>query len=230
MSKTTAAPPRPPATARTAPAQNAPVAPASVALPRRGVVATLRILATRRRFIVDRRSQFRAAFLVAGLAGVLLLMLNLSLYYSRKDALSTLLAGAPELGPLLRAQNRLELTLVLLGSFIFLVGVFVVTLLETHKTAGAALVISRRLRDLVQGRRGARLHLRKDDNLREIEHAFNALSERLDREAQEDARTLEAMARTAEELAGPEEAQRLAGRLREYAARRLAPTPPPYGA
>ena len=117
--------------------ESAPAAPESLAS------KSLRILGLRRRFLLDRRSQIRAGLLTTGTNFVLLLLLNLSLYSSREQSAAALIAEAPELAPMLRSQNLLELVLVLASSIVFLAGVFVVTVLETHKTAGAAFNLRR---------------------------------------------------------------------------------------
>jgi methyl-accepting chemotaxis protein len=131
--------------------------------------------------------------------------------------MAVILAESPELEPILRAQNRLELTLVAAASCIFLCGVFMVTLLETHKTAGAALHVVRKLERLGEGRYTTRVNLRKDDNLRRIETAFNAMADALGRRAQRDAEALEQLAAAAERLEHRPEATALAAELRRLA-------------
>jgi methyl-accepting chemotaxis protein len=60
-----------------------------------------------------------------------------------------------------------------IGSLVLLVGVFAVTIFETHRTAGAAIGITRRLRQVAEGNLDARLALRRGDSLRDLEEPFN---------------------------------------------------------
>jgi hypothetical protein len=177
----------------------------------------LTALGQRRTFLIDSRSQLRAGFLTATCALILLLLLNLSLYSARRTVTEGVLADSPELGKILHAQNRVELALVVTASVVFLLGVFVVTVLETHKTAGAAYNLARHMAVIEYGQYGGKVRLRKDDNLRELESAFNAMSDALARRALREAEELDELARDAERLGAPE-ASRLVERLRTRAA------------
>lgn len=177
-------------------------------------------LAQRRHFLVHARDQLRAGFLVAMVVLLLLVLLNVSLYAIREGKSSEILSDVPELESIIRSQNRVEFTLVLLASVVFLTGVFVVTILETHKTAGAAYNLSQRINDIRQGRYNARLRLRKGDHLRELEVAFNDMSRALQERTWRDVDALERMAVEAEKVESPVEASQLASRLRELAEHR----------
>ena len=87
------------------------------------------------------------------------------------------------------------------------------SILETHKTAGAAYNIQRRLEDLRSGRYSASLTLRKGDNLMELEQSFNALAKTLRDREWEDLETLRQLAADA-----PTDPTGVAGRLRALAA------------
>jgi len=140
----------------------------------------------RRSFLVHKRSQLRASLLTASTVALLLVFVNLVLYAASARARAGLLVDAPELEPLLRGQDQVELGLVLVASLVFLAGVFVFTILETHRTAGAAYNLERRLDALSAGSYGTRLKLRRGDNLGELERAFNDLATTLsEREAAE---------------------------------------------
>jgi hypothetical protein len=180
-------------------------------------VRALEVLGQRRRFIIDRRSQLRAAALTTAAALVLLVLLNLSLHGARARSAAVVLHDAPELAPLIRSQNRTELGLVAIASVVFLLGVVTVTVLETHKTAGAAFNVARHLRAIREGRYRARLKLRRGDNLMELESAFNDMARGLEERVRQDAEALERFADECEKLSGPDEATRLAESMRERA-------------
>jgi methyl-accepting chemotaxis protein len=176
----------------------------------------LRILGQRRRFLVARRTQLRASLLAATVVLALLVLLNYSLHASRSAKTAVILAEAPELVSVLRSQDRLELLLIGVASAVFLVGAFVVTVLETHKTAGAAINLARRMGEVGAGRYGVTVRLRKDDNLKELEHAFNEMTRTLCKRAWDGAERLEEIAADADRLGAPRAAE-LAARLRALA-------------
>lgn len=167
----------------------------------------------RRAFLINRRYQLRASLMTATVVLVLLVFVNLVLYTASARHSSQILIDSPELEHILRGQDRVELGLVLVASIVFLAGVFVVSLLETHKTAGAAYHIERRLDELRNGRYGSSLTLRRGDNLVELERAFNALAETLRDREREEVETLERLAAHISSDPGA-----VAGRLRTLAA------------
>jgi methyl-accepting chemotaxis protein len=129
----------------------------------------------RRRFLVNRRYQFRVAALVVTLTLVLLVFLNLSLYSGTVQSSRRIVEIAPEFEQYVLAQDRSMVRLILIGSLVFLLGVFLVSILETHKTAGAAFNLSKRLNAVGEGNYEMRLELRRHDNLRELEEPFNRM-------------------------------------------------------
>jgi len=180
---------------------------------------TRSVLGQRRRFLVDWKAQLRAASLSAGVALVLVLLLNLSLHVGRSRSADDLMRVAPELAELARSQDRVELSLVLLASVVFVAGVFVVTVLETHRTSGAAYSVARRLRDVRDGRHAA-LRLRKGDNLVEVERAFNEMTAALLERAAQEIEALDEIAASMAHVSSPPEAEALAARIRGLADRK----------
>ncbi len=148
----------------------------------------------RRSFLVNRRYQLRVTALAVTVVLVLLVFLNLALYQASVRSSADVVRVAPELEPFVRAQDRVLVYLILAGSVVFLVGVFLVSILETHKTAGAALALERRLREVAAGRLNVQLRLRRDDNLRELESTFNLMTQNLQDQAWTDVERLEALA------------------------------------
>jgi hypothetical protein len=171
----------------------------------------------RRRFLIHRASQLRAALIITGVALILVVLLNLSLQSSRIQSTAAIAAVSPELGSILQAQNRFELGLGIAASLVFLVGIFAVTILETHKTAGAAYHLCRELERIRDGLYGIRVKLRRGDNLREVEAAFNEMSRTLAERAVLEVEELEHAASVADRVENLLEASDLAKTLREMA-------------
>lgn len=176
--------------------------------------AMTRILGKRRRYILDRQSQLRAGLLASAVVLVLLVLLNLTLYAIRSQETHKLAAGVPGLERVLRSQDRAETLLIALASVLFLGGVFLVTVLETHKTSGAAYNLDRRLAEVAAGRYNVRLRLRRGDRLRGLEEAFNDMCQALQDRAWDEAEVLDRLAAETERLGGTSEATGLVHKLR----------------
>ena len=196
--------------------------PAATGQPKK--MGLLRIIASqfspRRQYVINREKQLRSAFLVVVVVVLLLVPLNYSLHTVRQQETATITASNPELRPLMESRDRIELVVGLLASVVIMGGVFVLTIIETHRTAGAAFAIRRRLDLVREGRLSAELHLRGGDNLRELEAPFNAMTEALRSRASDEAIALEELADQVADIVVPQEAHALATRLRHLARKR----------
>jgi len=184
------------------------------------------ILGQRRTFLVDWRNQLRLTLLAVATVAILLVALVVSLQLSRARSAEVLAAKAPALAGLLEEQNRTALYLQLAASAVFLAMVALVSVLETHKTAGAAFNLSRTVARLRDGESGVRVTLRQGDNLQSLAHAFNEMSIALDERRFRDAEALRNLAEQAERISDPYEARQLAETMREYALERDAESEP----
>ncbi len=131
----------------------------------------------RRQWVVDAPYQLRAGVLVGTVAIVLLALLNASLVTHNRAVAATAAAR-----PLLAGQDRGSWVFLLFGSALFLVGVVLVGLLESHKTAGAAFAIRRAVDAIREGRSDVRVRLRRGDHLQELAASINDLAETIDAE------------------------------------------------
>lgn len=177
----------------------------------------LQTMLRRRRFIVDRRYQLRVSLLAVSVALVLLVLLNLSLFFSARQNASAAAVVAPELGEFIRSQDRIQFGLVLTGSLVFLVGVFLVSILETHRTAGAAYRLAQGLESLREGNLKTRIRLRRGDNLQEVASAINAMAGALHEQAWVQVESLEAVAARLEQNATDPVAGDAAREIRDLA-------------
>ena len=133
----------------------------------------------RRQFVVDARYQMRAGVLVGAVALVLLVLLNVSLILQDRAEAAT---DALVVRPLLAQQDDVSWALLFVGSAVFLGGVFLVGVLESHRTAGAAYAIRRAVDAIRDGRPETRVHLRRGDHLQDLASSVNQLAETIDAE------------------------------------------------
>lgn len=169
----------------------------------------------RRRYLVNSKRQLRAALLVSFVVLIPLVALNVGLHYGAVTQTRTLFAGVPDAAVQRIAElDRTEMVLVLIGSVVYLGGVFFMTILETHQTSGAAVGIARHFRNIRDGRYDAKLHLRDSDNLQELVTPFNQMTAALTDRALRTSALLNALANEAAVLEGGDD---LARQLREVA-------------
>jgi methyl-accepting chemotaxis protein len=188
-------------------------------LPRSPASKMLWRLWWRRRFLVNKPKQLRAAVLIMGLVAALLLLINYLSHSVRALETATVAAAAPALREAMSEYDQNEMLLGILASVVVLAGVFVLTIFETHRTAGAALNIGRQLGRVADGRYDARLRLRKGDNLRELEAPFNRMTRALRERAAEEAEILDGLADKVEH-ADSENGVKIAAELHKLAARK----------
>jgi hypothetical protein len=130
--------------------------------------------------VVNWRYQFRVAFMAVIPVITLIILLNFILITSTVRETERAMSIAPELADFLKEQDRSQAILVLVVSLIFLFGVFLVSLFESHKTAGAAWNIRAKLDRIGRGDLKARVKLRKNDNLADLAWAINRMAAALD--------------------------------------------------
>jgi hypothetical protein len=142
-----------------------------------------RLLGRRRNYLIDPAYQIRTAVVaVVGMTFVVGVAAGLLHLLRSSGAGSALHEGSRGEAP----GAGWPVFLVVAG--VVLVGaVFVVEILETHRTAGVALRLSRALRALRDGCYGTRLTLRRQDNFRELEEAFNETARSLGSWTEEEA-------------------------------------------
>lgn len=137
----------------------------------------------RRRFLLDPAHQVRVGMAAVGITLVLLVLLDASLFVGG--------GKGPDSGT--TARGGLETVLVAAGSLVFLAGVFVVSILETHRTAGAARSLRNTLDRFRDGDLRTRARLRRGDHLQEVAAAFNALAGALHEKHRTETERLEAI-------------------------------------
>ena len=157
----------------------------------------------RRQYLINSKRQLRAAFLVSLVALIPSIFLNIALHLSATAQTQALFADAP--GAVMQQvseQDRTDLLLILIGTLVYVGGVFLLTILETHQTSGAAVGINRHFRNIRDGRYDAKLNLRDSDNLLELVGPFNQMTEALTQRAIQSSKLLNDLAMEAEALDG----------------------------
>jgi signal transduction histidine kinase len=92
-----------------------------------------------------------------------------------------------------RSGDARSVLYLVAAGILFVAAVFIIEILETHKTAGVVLKVTRGLKDLECGSWGARVTLRKNDNFRELEEGFNTLARSLRDRVEDDLGALQAL-------------------------------------
>jgi len=133
----------------------------------------LRIFGRRRRLLVHRGYQLKSASKSVLGSGALVALLAFVLYKVNLEASADLQQMAPFMQAGLRRWDNITMLSLCIGGVVFLAGVFLLELMETHRTAGVILNLRRRLDELRRGRLSAFLKLRRHDSFRELEGAFN---------------------------------------------------------
>ena len=175
-------------------------------------------LRRRRRFLVNRSYQLRVTSMTVMLTLLLLVSLNVTLYVSSTRGTAEIVRVAPEFEPFLKAQDRTMIGLIVLGSIVFLVGVFVVGILESHRTAGVVVNLRNRLDEVERGDYRTELRIRRHDNFQELMPSFNRAVRSLRDRAWNDVESLEGLAGRIEGLDAGPAGNEIATELRRIAA------------
>jgi hypothetical protein len=161
----------------------------------------------RRTYLIDKKGQLKTTIKVAGLVAFLLLVLNLVLAGISTGESRKIIAANPDLAPHMAATDRSGSFVIAAGSLFVLFVVVVRTVVETHRTSGAAFNIKRCLGRVEDGELHTILKLRPKDNLMELQEPFNRMVASLRKRASEDQKLLTDISSKIEEYGYPEEAK-----------------------
>lgn len=160
------------------------------------------IFGRRRRMVVHGGYQHRLSLFTALLA-LLPPGLFFGIYYlMTAESSRRLVEASPSLEPLVRVQDRKEALLVLAALLFYGLGVYLVALLESHRTAGLLHRVQGHLAELGEGHFTGRLHPRRDDHFTEVADSVNRLTQSLQRRAEEDVALLDDLAAALDEAVG----------------------------
>lgn len=151
-----------------------------------------RFFGRRRTFLVDAAYQVRSA-LVAVLGMAFLLAFAAALFHLLSLENARELAQRSPLFARAAANDARPVLYLVAAGIIFVAAIFVIEILETHKTAGVVYKVTRGLKEIEGGHWGTRVVLRKHDNFRDMEEAFNAATRALRDQVEEDLKGLQAI-------------------------------------
>ncbi len=172
----------------------------------------------RRRYLIDRRRQLRTVALTSGVTIFLLTIVNIAFGILRTSQSMVLSSAAPQLKPILEKQDANFAGVLALLSAVFVIGVAIITIAETHRTAGAIFAVKQRLDRVRDGDLHATLKLRERDTLQNLVDPFNEMVGSLRHRALSEADELDRLADDASsDTADP---SGLAARIRELADRK----------
>jgi hypothetical protein len=152
---------------------------------------TTRVFGRRRNILVDRPFQHRLSLMTA-----LMALLPPALFFGIYSMITTegsrlIIEANPALEDLVRIQNRTESLMILAAVLFYGIGVYLVTLLESHRTAGFIHRIDGRLKEVSRGNYAGSLKPRRDDHFPFLAATVNRLSEGLHERAEEDLAALD---------------------------------------
>jgi prepilin-type N-terminal cleavage/methylation domain-containing protein len=188
------------------------------------------VMGLRRQLLVNPSTQIRSAILTTLPFAALLVFINILIHLLRSREAALISESAPEFARVIDQTGRSEMSLVIVASLVVLVGVFIVSIIETHRTAGAAFNIGRKMRRITKGRLDSRLSLRKGDNLTELVEPFNQMAEALEAQARDEAEKMKEMARAVGSGLDEDGAARVAAQLHELAMDKRRSVEPPVRA
>ncbi|MFQ5670242.1 MAG: hypothetical protein ACE5HD_06945 [Acidobacteriota bacterium] len=156
---------------------------------------TVRVFGRRRHILINSPYQHRIS-LITTLLALLPPSIFFSIYYLISAAGSRrIVAASPGLEELVRGQDRTESLLILAAVLFYGLGVYLVTLLESHRTAGFLHRVNLRLKELQDGRYDGRLRPRQDDHFTFIADSLNDLSTALKAQTEADLSFLDDLSR-----------------------------------
>jgi methyl-accepting chemotaxis protein len=142
--------------------------------------------------------------LTSSLALFLLLVVNIGFWMLQTSQSSTLAAVAPQLSPVLEKQDATFSAVLIVLSLAFIAGVFVITVVETHRTAGSVFAVKQRIGRVRDGDLHVSLNFRPQDTLLDLKDPFNEMVASLREKEISEADELDRLADEASKGALPE--------------------------
>jgi hypothetical protein len=152
---------------------------------------TIRVFGRRRNVLVDRPYQHRLSLMTS-----LMALLPPALFFGIYSLITAegsrrIVEASPALENMVQIQNRTESLMILAAVLFYGVGVYLVTLLESHRTAGFIHRINGRLGELMAGQYTGRVTPRKEDHFHYLADTVNRLGTSLEQRASEDLAALD---------------------------------------
>lgn len=161
---------------------------------------TTRVFGRRRNILVDRPYQHRLSLMTS-----LMALLPPALFFGIYSLITAegsrrIIEASPALEDMVRIQNRTESLMILAAVLFYGIGVYLVTLLESHRTAGFIHRIDGRLSELTSGNYAGALTPRRDDHFRYLAVTTNRLGNALQQRAEDDLSALDTLGEGLDEV------------------------------
>jgi hypothetical protein len=152
---------------------------------------TIRVFGRRRNVLVDRPYQHRLSLMTS-----LMALLPPALFFGIYSLITAegsrrIVEASPALEDMVRIQNRTESLMILAAVLFYGVGVYLVTLLESHRTAGFIHRVNGRLGELMAGQYSGRITPRREDHFHYLADTVNRLGTSLEQRSAEDLAALD---------------------------------------
>ncbi len=176
-------------------------------------------LGRRWRVLVNWREQLRGSTLSLGFAAVLLVVLNVSLYVRR----AMLVDGVAHTE--LATRRAVEQALIsdtvytVVLSAVFMIGIVLVKLIETHRVEGPVINLARRIKDIEEGHYRGVARLRKGDRLGPLAESLNSMVLGIRERARQELKELEELALRAKRVDSKYAAKDLSKQIESFAER-----------
>lgn len=174
----------------------------------------------RRKYLLNPRFQLKYTFMFIVLSALVAGALGTRLYSTVRENSQLIAMDDTEANSAIQEQLREQDRRVLYEIFAWLTGMVVAISIMgisiTHKVAGPALVLTRSLRELSEGRIPRLRPLRKNDELIDLFEALHAAVTRIEREVKEEAELMDKAAADLQDGPLRAELMQTAERLRKY--------------
>jgi hypothetical protein len=138
-----------------------------------------RFFGRRRNYLLDTSYQVRSAIVAVLGMGFLLIFAAALFHLLTLEHARQLARRAPLLARAASGSDVRSILYLVAVGIVFVAAVFLIEIFETHKTAGVIYKVTRGLKEIEAGRWGARVVLRRHDNFKEMEEAFNSTARAL---------------------------------------------------
>ena len=139
----------------------------------------------RLKYLVPGTYQVRTIFAVAGLAALLIGILDVVIYELQESQTERILEilGSRRAAGIFASQDRVQMLLVLLGSLTAILAVVAIALFRTHRTAGPLFNLRKTMEMITREDRSLHVRFRKGDHFQDLSETFNRMVDRLDERA-----------------------------------------------
>lgn len=181
---------------------------------------TVRIFGRRRALLVNGAYQHRLSLFTTLLAMLPPTVFFGVYYLITSEGSRRIVEASPGLEDLVHGQDRTQNLLILAALLFYGLGVYLVSLMQSHRTAGFIWRLNQSLQELRDGRYGRVLRPRKEDSFIHVAETLNSLSRGLMARVEEDLALLKDMGtslderlRSAESSSGRDSLMELRGRI-----------------